>query len=111
MERYPWYSCDSSSWIQATSFGSIITPEYGALWVSDQSPSVHDAGQHISNLTPIERGKVEALLEAQGFTYDRLSTSYKSRAAYNLWSFSGPLQERITKKETGRFTCPVQELF
>ena len=38
MERYPWWSCDSSSWIQAGSFGSIVTPEFGPIAISDKSP-------------------------------------------------------------------------
>lgn len=110
MERYPWYSCDSSSWIQATSFGSIITPDFGPLWISDKSPSRHDAGQHISTLTQIEQREVIETIERDGFTYERLSTSYKSRAAFNLFAF-GRIQEKITEKEKGIYPRITQELF
>lgn len=88
MERYPWYSVDSSSWIQGAAFGTIVHPKHGALSVSEKSPSRHDKGRHISTLTQIEREYVYAELAKQGFDYERLSTVYESRAAYNLWSYS-----------------------
>jgi hypothetical protein len=87
MKRYPWYSVDSSSWIQAAAFGSIFTSQYGPLAVSKDSPSKHDAGRHLSTLTAIERASVEKMLAAKGFSYDRLSTVYESRAAYNCGGY------------------------
>lgn len=110
MERYPWHSCDSSSWIQSAAFGSIITPEYGPLSISEKSPSRHDAGQHVSTLTPIEQDVVFQKLEEQGFTYERLSTIYESRAAYNLWAF-GVINTMINAANNQQFRDAVQELF
>lgn len=110
MERYPWFSCDSSSWIQAAAFGSIYTAEYGPLAVSDKSPSRHDAGRHVSNLTQIEQDYILQMLEKQGFTYERLSTVYESRAAYNLWAY-GVLNTMINAKHSEQFRTTVQELF
>lgn len=111
MERYPWWSCDSSSWIQSAAFGSIVTPQHGPLSVSEKSPSRHDAGQHISTLTQVEQDYVLQMLEQQGFTYERLSTIYESRAAYNLWAFgviNSMLNARVNYE---KFTRQVQELF
>ena len=110
MERYPWYSCDSSSWIQSAAFGSIVTPDYGPLSVSEKSPSRHDAGQHVSNLSPIEQDVVFKHLESVGFTYERLSTIYESRAAYNLWAY-GAIQALVNAKKSKTFRAAVQELF
>ena len=93
MERYPWYSCDSSSWIQSAAFGSIIMPGVSKknialpMNVSEKSPSRHDAGQHATTLSPAEIDVIFSTLELQGFTYERLSSIYESRAAYNLWAF------------------------
>lgn len=87
MERYPWYSVDSSSWIQGAAFGTVVHPKHGALSVSEKSPSRHDKGRHISTLTPIEQAYVFDEFARQGFSYERLSTVYESRAAYNLWSY------------------------
>lgn len=111
MERYPWYSVDSSSWIQSAAFGSIITPQWGPLSVSEKSPSRHDAGQHATTLTAIEQDYVLQMLESQGFTYERLSSVYESRAAYNLWAF-GVINEMMNAQNNyEQFTSRVQELF
>ena len=110
MERYPWYSCDSSSWIQSAAFGSIVTPNYGPLSVSEKSPSRHDFGQHLTTLTAIEQDHVLQYLEQQGFTLERLATVYESRAAYNLWAF-GVINTMINASHNEKFNERVQELF
>jgi hypothetical protein len=110
MERYPWYSCDSSSWIQSAAFGSIVTPQYGPLNVSEKSPSRHDAGQHISTLSAIEQDCVLRMLEEQGFTYERLATIYESRAAYNLWAY-GVVNTMINAAHSEKYMTGIRELF
>lgn len=111
MERYPWWSCDSSSWIQSAAFGSIVSPKHGPLSVSSKSPSRHDYGQHISTLSEVEQDYVLRMLEQQGFTYERLSTVYESRAAYNLWAF-GVINAMLNARVNYQlFTRQVQELF
>ena len=93
MDEFDWYSCDSSSWIQSAAFGSVVMPGETisnagwALSVSSKSPSRHVAGQHATTMAPNEVDYIFCLLESYGFTYDRLSEIYESRAAYNLWSF------------------------
>lgn len=111
MERYPWYSVDSSSWIQSAAFGSVITPEWGPLSVSSKSPSRHDAGQHATTLTAIEQDMVLQMLEQQGFTYERLSTVYESRAAYNLWAFGVINTMMNAQNNYEKFQVRIQELF
>lgn len=110
MERYPWWSCDSSSWIQSAAYGSVITPQHGPISVSEKSPSRHDAGQHVETLTAIEQDAILRLFEGQGFTYDRLSTVYESRAAYNLWAF-GEINKQIDRDNPGNFKTAQPELF
>lgn len=108
MMRYPWYSCDSSSWIQAAAFGSIFTVDWGAIPVSDKSPSRHDRGQHASTLSQIEQEKFYIHLEQNGFSYERLSTIYESRAAYNLWAYK-ELGDKMNRDRKN--TIYTQELF
>lgn len=110
MERYPWFSCDSSSWIQSAAFGSIVTPRHGPLSVSGKSPSRHDAGQHITTLSTLECDYLFQMLEQQGFTYERLSSVYESRAAYNLWAF-GVINTMVDAAHNNAFRARVQELF
>ena len=111
MERYPWYSVDSSSWIQSAAFGAIVTPQHGPLSVSEKSPSRHDFGQHISTLTAVEQDYVFRMLEMQGFTYERLATIYESRAAYNLWAYGAIEAMMNAQNNYQQFTHRVQELF
>lgn len=87
MKRYPWHSVDSSSWIQAAAFGSIFTSEHGPLAVSEHSPARHDAGRHLTTLSPVEQHSVKAMLARKGFNYERLSTVYESRACYNTLGY------------------------
>jgi hypothetical protein len=110
MEAYPWYSCDSSSWIQMSSFGTVLLPDHGAIKVSDKSPSRHDAGQHVATLTEPETEYIISLFEQAGFTYDRLSTEYLSRRAYNLWAFQ-QINASINAEKGARYRTHVQELF
>lgn len=113
MKRYPWWSCDSSSWIQAAAFGSIFTSEHGPLAVSKDSPAKHDAGRHLSNLTPIEQNSVNLMLQSKGFSYERLSTVYESRASYNCLGYmelNNLINEHIANQES--FQCTkMQSLF
>jgi len=110
MEAYPWYSCDSSSWIQTAAFGGITTPQWGPMNVSTKSPSRHERGQHMSTLSPIETEVLYQHLEQAGFTYERLSTVYESRAAYNLWAY-GVINAMINAGQSNKFKQRVAELF
>lgn len=116
MEQYPWYSCDSSSWIQSAAFGAVILPGVSAkapalpMNVSEKSPSRHDTGQHMSTLTQPEMDYLFQMLEQQGFTYQRLSQVYESRAAYNLWAF-GVINKIIDASNSQKFKATVRELF
>jgi hypothetical protein len=109
MWRYPWWSTDSSSWIQATSFGSVVIPDkkgpreiLGPIKVSTNSPGKHVAGQHITNHSAIERDHLLAALSRAGFNYERLSTIYESRAAFNLWAYK-EIGNLINTEPTERF--------
>lgn len=110
MERYPWHSCDSSSWIQSAAYGTVITPDHGPLTVSDKSPSRHDAGQHVNTLTPMENQHIREMFVAQGFDYERMSQVYESRAVYNLWAFT-EINKMINKSNPGNFIAEQVELF
>lgn len=112
MERYPWYSCDSSSWIQATSFGVVVTPKWGPIAISDKSPSRHQQGQHVSTLSKPEQDAIFAHFEEVGFNHDRLSTVYQSRAAYNLWAYK-EIEDIVNLTNKGVFNSRdrVMELF
>ena len=111
MDRYPWWSVDSSSWIQTAAFGSIMTPQWGSLSISNKSPSRHDHGRHVSTLTDVEQDVVLQMLEKEGFTLERLSTVYESRAAFNMWSY-GVVEAMLNARNNyQKFKRVTQELF
>lgn len=110
MERYPWWSVDSSSWIQAAAFGSVFTSEMGVICVSEKSPSRHVAGQHASTLSDIQAKAVFDMFERKGFNYERLSSVYESRAILNLLGYR-ELNDILNQQMDGTFHCTTQDLF
>lgn len=114
MERYPWHSVDSSSWIQAASFGTVFTSAFGPIAISGKHPSRHDYGRHLTTLTPLERRAVVAELVGSGFDPDRLAEVYQSRAAFNMHEYvklNGRLNDHFDQAQ-GVLDChKVQQLF
>lgn len=88
MERYPWYSVDSSSWVQIGAHGNIFMPGYGTIAFSTQSPSRKVENQHVDTLSPIMREKIESVLVQQGYSPERLREITYSRWAYNAWAYA-----------------------
>lgn len=114
MKRYPWTSCDSSSWIQSTSFGSVFTSEYGPIAVSKDSPSKHEAGRHLTTFNDIERAAIEQMFESKGFSFERLSTVYQSRAACNCLGYielNILINQYLESNKDSLLVQKVQQLF
>jgi hypothetical protein len=89
VERYPWFSVDSSSWVQVARVGGMMLyPEARVLSVSDQSPSRRVEGQHIDTLPEIQRIEIERRLTDMGVDVKRMRETYLSRWAYNIMTFS-----------------------
>ena len=88
MERYPWYSVDSSSWVQTARVGGmLLMPEARVINVSNQSPQRRVEGQHIDTLPPLQRQAIEQKLAACGVDTERMRETYLSRWCYNIWAF------------------------
>lgn len=110
MQQYPWTSCDSSSWIQYAVYGHVFDPKHGVVTVSGKSPRKHDAGRHLSTLTPVEKSYLNQRLVDNGFEQERLATVYEARAAFNKWSFDR-IAEDLNAMHSTTFKAPKQELF
>jgi hypothetical protein len=110
IERYPWHSVDSSLWIQAASFGMIVTEQFRNITVSTNSPQKHVQGNHLANMTYEEQLVIAKIIHDAGFNYDRLSTVYQSRVAFNLWSM-GEIMKTHNAKGCNMDFMKVQELF
>ena len=109
MKRYPWYSVDSSSWVQIAANGNILIPEVGLISTSDSSPNRKVAGQHIDTIPQVQRDALKDLLHSQGFDLERMRTEYISRWVYNCWSFTR--MNEIISGMTETFERKQPELF
>lgn len=119
MSLYPWWSCDSSSWIQTARTGSIISPYLDnsgkARWLvmqlSDKSSARFVLGAHALTISDIERKELDELVEAKGFSVERMTWEFRSRVAFNLKSYV-EMNELIDKMNGDKsFSIISQELF
>lgn len=110
MERYPWFSVDSSSWVQTARVGGmLLLPEAKVLNVSSQSPNRKVEGQHIDTLTQPQREAVEYRLRGCGVDTDRMRETYLSRWCYNIWAYDQ--LGKIHFRDDPKFQLQQTELF
>jgi hypothetical protein len=87
MERYPWYSVDSSSWVQIAANGGILLPDHGVISVSKTSSAAKQEGRHINTLPKPQQKAVAAEIEKLGFDVERVQTEYITRWVFNCAAF------------------------
>lgn len=88
MFRYPWYSVDSSTWVQWAANGMILVPgRAGQIDVSNKSSRRKQAGQHLDAHPKIITKAIEDEIRKFGGDPDRLRDLYYSRWAWNAWAF------------------------
>lgn len=114
MQRYPWFSVDSSSWVQQAANGNIVLTDYRIgsviyLPVSDKSPTRRQDGRHIDTMTEIERELLWEHAKKAGSDIERLKAEYVSRWCYNIASYDklGKILTDLTKT----FKADQQDLF
>lgn len=101
MFRYPWYSVDSTTWLQVAAYGKIFVPKYdlirgcfrydlppnpiGVSWESKINPKsvVH----FTLDKSPREQKALQEYLERIGIDVELLETSYSERARANVIYF------------------------
>ena len=109
MMRYPWYSVDSSTWVQWAANGMILEPGVGQINISDRSSSRKIENQHIDNIAAVQREAIEKKIESFGFDPERLATEYISRWVYNAWAF--PYYAKDKYFENDKFIPDTMRLF
>lgn len=88
MAKYPWYSVDSSSWVQVAANGGIVLPELPQpIAISERSPKIKDFMGHYSTLPSAARERVDQLLAYYGSSAEEMATDYKSRWAFNAFTY------------------------
>lgn len=107
MVRYPWFSVDSSSWVQVSANGYVFLPEYGAVPISNNHPARKMAGMHFDTMTPPQREALRKKIEAYGFEVKRLQEEYPSR-----WIFCCTTYRSLVENfSSDRFRRTQPELF
>ena len=110
MYRYPWYSVDSSSWVQAAANGLIVLPWNGVKFtVSAASPARKKENVHVDNIPESQREALSKRIESYGYTVERLRVDYLSRWIFNCMAFT-VLNDDINSKE-GIFIEDQMRLF
>lgn len=88
MERYPWYSVDSSSWVQGAAHGNIYLPEYpSSISISDRSPTRKSFGQHFTTMPPQAQERIIERLAYYGLELAEVSEVHMGRWALNAFTF------------------------
>ncbi len=87
MKRYPWFSVDSSTWVQNAANGMVLIPGHGTMTVSSRSPNRKMKGQHMETFTAPQTEAIKEYFRSLGFDPDRLADEYISRWAFNCWAF------------------------
>jgi len=95
MLRFPWFSVDSTSWVQTGRFGNVYVPKYRRgqyvynenslkVTVSTQSPSQKDDGQHFTTFSPMEQRQILDYFDSKGFIMGKSEYHKEDRKTYKL---------------------------
>lgn len=117
MERYPWFSVDSSSWLQSGAFGLIlyVSPDgvVTRVCVSDSHPRSGDKGQHYLTETPANQAVIRHQIEARGISMEAVLDHYISRHECNIIGYMDYARLHGTQPfrnpERGLFDAPVDK--
>lgn len=97
MERYPWHSVDSSSWIQGAIFGKIfIRGTY--ISISEKRGDAKTLNKNFVNFSDIEKKEITNYVSKFGFCVDRLTEHWQVRCVYNIAEFKEK-EIKINEKE------------
>lgn len=109
MDRYPWWSIDSSTWVQNAAMGYVFIPGYGSISISSQSPDARKIGRHLDTVSSVTREAILRHIRGLGFDPEKLKEHYLARWAFNCWSFT-ERGDRLMERPA-IFSAPNMELF
>jgi len=81
LEKFPFYSADSTTWLQLGINGNIGTKSYGIITVSERGKFNKD---NVAALPEHMKEVVEKELNSYGYTLEQVSTDYKARLKFNI---------------------------
>lgn len=81
LELYPFYSADSTTWLQVGVNGGIYTERYGIIQISDRTVR---SKENFVNLTDDVKSSILEIIKTYGYTYEEVSSDYKKRLCFNI---------------------------
>lgn len=101
MARYPWYSVDSTSYLQFGAYGAILMPRLRAgkipnfstphkIFVSNDTNVTRRVNRiaHFKDLTPTVEGMYRDYIKQQGFDLELMRTNWEERERWNMFYFA-----------------------
>jgi len=103
MQRYPWFSVDSSTWAAFAAYGNIMIPSKRQLFkpiaMSDSSPALKVKRRHYHNVSDIERKEIDYWIKFFGFKRKHLTDRIYGRGYFNINVFRYLEQNTKWKKK------------
>ena len=87
LQRYPWYSVDSTSWVLFSRYGIVQILIGGKLYnvtFSNQSPRAQYEGRHFTTFCKRDQHAIRAYLEHIDFTPEELAEDFVARDHANM---------------------------
>lgn len=81
LEKFPFYSADSTTWLQLGMNGNINTKSYGIVNVSEKGKYNKD---NVNNFNEKAKKAIIEEIESYGYTLEEVATNYKSRLKFNI---------------------------
>ena len=81
LEKFPFYSADSTTWLQLGVNGNINTKSYGIVNVSERGK--YNKG-NVSNLNEEAKRTIIEEIESYGYTIEEVCNNYKARLKFNI---------------------------
>ena len=110
MERYPWFSLDSTSWVQKGMFGLILININGkpmTLPLSKVGHGSKDENKSLWSLDNFTRDLLIKQISAEGFNPEELATMYGMRDKWNIRfyrKYMQTLRPTFVRKQVTFFT-------
>lgn len=111
MKRYPWYSVDSSSWIQFSIYGYVFFPRFGDLTFTSASGKRKEALRHYDTLPPALKKQITDEVESKGFEVERLRNEMCTRYVWNGLAYQDMAAEINATPSHGEFHNAQMDLF
>lgn len=81
LEKFPFYSADSTTWLQLGINGNISTKSCGIVNVSERSKYNKD---NVNSFSLNAKKLIIDEIESRGYTLQQVSTDYKARLKFNI---------------------------